>query len=65
MYDGVEIVIWLSPQPNDATEKLFCRNQKRWEVTGGLNKLPKNAFNYFVLSLDVIICNKMISLYLI
>jgi hypothetical protein len=36
----------------------FYTNQKRWEVIGCLNRLPKNAFNCFVHSLPVIIFTK-------
>jgi hypothetical protein len=33
----------------------FYTSQKRRDVTGCLNRLPKIAFNYFILSLPVII----------
>jgi hypothetical protein len=38
----------------------FFMENKRWKVTGFLNRLPKNAFGYFVLSLPVIIFTTII-----
>jgi hypothetical protein len=35
-------------------DNFFLRNQKRREIIGFLDRLPKNAFNYFLLSP----CNK-------
>jgi hypothetical protein len=34
---------------------LFYTKQKGWEVTGCINSLPKNSFNYLVFCLPVII----------
>jgi len=41
----------------------FYRNQKRREVIGCLNRLSKNDFNYFIVSLPVIICTIIMYIY--
>jgi hypothetical protein len=55
VYEGLDIVYGHHPYQMMLRVNTFCTNNKRWEAIGCLNRLPKNAFNYFVLSLPVMI----------
>jgi hypothetical protein len=46
--------------PNDAASEYFSSTKKWWDVTGSPNVLTKNALNFFVLFLPVLIFNKTI-----